>query len=65
MDNPQKHHVPVPVDALKFEVKSRTAVENPKLPQYKCATEIMNETNMEGVFQKLLDQPIAFAALPY
>ena len=34
------------------------AAENPKVPQYKYATEIMNKTNLENVFQKLMDQPV-------
>src|SRR5260370_36041158 len=42
-------------------MKSKTVAENQKDPQYKFVTEIMNSTNQEAVFQKLLDQPITLS----
>src|SRR5258708_2741508 len=54
------------ISALKevprFEVTNPTKSSNEKMrsqaPQYKYATELMNETNQEQVFQMLLDQPV-------
>ena len=42
-------------------MKSKTVAENQKEPQYKFATEIMNNMNQEAVFQKVLDQPITLS----
>ena len=42
-------------------MKLKMAAENQKEPQYKFATEIMNSTNQEAVFQKVLDQPITLS----
>ncbi len=47
--------------APKFEVVNPRASndkQRSQIPQFKYATEIMNETNQEMVFQKLLAQPV-------
>ncbi len=52
---------PVMKEAPKFEVVNPRAPNDKQRnqgPQYKYATEIMNETNQESVFQKLLAQPV-------
>ena len=55
---PQKSRIPALKGPPRFEIKSKSSVENQKVPQYKYATEIMNHTHSEEVFQKILDQPI-------
>jgi len=47
--------------APQFEViDPKKAIEKPRnpLPYYKYASEMMNKTNLEEVFQKLMDQPV-------
>ena len=57
-----RERVSAPKEAPRFEVANPTKSSNEKMrsqaPQYKYATELMNETNQEQVFQTLLDQPI-------
>ena len=56
-----KERAPIPKEAPRFEVvnpKSSNDKSKNLLPQYKYATELMNETNQEHIFQKLLDQPV-------
>ncbi len=55
---PPKTHTTVPRDMPKFEMRSKTAAENVKSPQY---MEIMNGMNQEEVFQKILAQPVTLS----
>ena len=56
-----KEHASVPKETPRFKVVNPKSSNNKSKnlsPQYKYATELMNETNQEHVFQKLLDQPV-------
>src|SRR5258708_19284313 len=56
-----KECVSAPKDPPRFEVtdpKSSNDKMRNQLPQYKYVSELMNETNLEQVFQKLMDQPV-------
>src|SRR5260221_6991850 len=51
----------VPKETPRFEVvnpKFPNEKTKNQSPQYKYATELMNETNQEGVFRNLMDQPV-------
>src|SRR5258708_27953390 len=57
---PDKPRVSAPKEAPRFEVfDPKTSNEKQRSqPQYKYATELMEQTNQEVVFQKLLSQPV-------
>ena len=50
--------VPSQKDAPKFKVANPRVPSDKHVLQYKYGTEIMDRTNQESVFQKLLSQPI-------
>src|SRR5258708_23186313 len=55
-----KEHALAPKETPRFEVVN-PKMSNNKMgnqPQYKYATELMNETNQKQVFQALLNQPV-------
>ena len=56
-----REHASAPKEAPRFEVvnpKGPSDHSKNQPPQYKYATELMNGTNQEQVFQRLLDQPV-------
>src|SRR5258708_28964115 len=61
MSQKSKERILAPKDLPRFEVpdpKSSNDKMQNQPPQYKYVSELMNETNLEQVFQKLMDQPV-------
>ena len=60
LKTPRIEQTNVPKTMPRFEVRNpREGIESQKAPpQYRYATELMQNTDQEKVFQKLLDQPV-------